>query len=83
MEEDQERDFVDVLLGLRQEYSLTRQDIKAILMDMFIAGTDTSYIVLEFAMAELMRKPHLMAKLQAEVRDKTHENTSKWSQKMT
>lgn len=74
MEEDQERDFVDVLLGLRQEYSLTRQDIKAILMDMFVAGTDTSYIVLEFAMAELMRKPHLMAKLQAEVRDKTQEN---------
>ena len=38
---------------------------------MFAAGTDTSYIVLEFAMAELIRKPHLMAKLQAEVRSKT------------
>jgi cytochrome P450 len=38
---------------------------------MFVAGTDTSYVVLEFAMAELMRKPHLMAKLQAEVRDMT------------
>lgn len=71
VEEDQERDFVDVLLGLRQEYSLSRQDIKAILMDMFVAGTDTSYIVLEFVMAELMSKPHLMAKLQSEVRDKT------------
>ncbi|KAF7083689.1 hypothetical protein CFC21_087454 [Triticum aestivum] len=34
-------------------------------------GTDTSYIVLECAMAELMRKPNLMAKLQAEVREKT------------
>lgn len=38
---------------------------------MFSAGTDTSSIVLEFAMAELMRKPHLMAKLQADVRSKT------------
>jgi indole-2-monooxygenase len=38
---------------------------------MFVAGTDTSYVVLEFAMAELMRKPHLMAKLQAEVRNNT------------
>jgi cytochrome P450 len=38
---------------------------------MFAAGTDTSYIVLEFAMAELIRKPRLMAKLQAEVRSKT------------
>uniref|UniRef100_A0ACD5UDA2 Uncharacterized protein n=1 Tax=Avena sativa TaxID=4498 RepID=A0ACD5UDA2_AVESA len=70
--EDQEAaDFVDVLLSLQHEYSLTRQHIKAILIDMFVAGTDTSYVVLEFALAELMRKPHLMAKLQAEVRDKT------------
>jgi hypothetical protein len=38
---------------------------------MFAGGTDTSYIVLEFAMAELIRKPRLMAKLQAEVRSKT------------
>uniref|UniRef100_A0A453NDT1 Uncharacterized protein n=1 Tax=Aegilops tauschii subsp. strangulata TaxID=200361 RepID=A0A453NDT1_AEGTS len=65
-QEDEEADFVDVLLSLQEEYSLTRQHIKAILMDMFVAGTDTSYIVLECAMAELMRKPNLMAKLQAE-----------------
>jgi hypothetical protein len=38
---------------------------------MFTGGTDTSYIVLEFAMAELIRKPRLMAKLQAEVRSKS------------
>ena len=36
---------------------------------MFGAGTDTSYLVLEFAMAELMRKPQLMTKLQSEVRN--------------
>jgi cytochrome P450 len=35
---------------------------------MFQAGTDTSSIVMEYAMAELMRKPQLMTKLQAEVR---------------
>jgi cytochrome P450 len=38
---------------------------------MFGAGTDTSSLVLELAMAELMRSPHLMAKLQAEVRENT------------
>jgi cytochrome P450 len=38
---------------------------------MFTGGTDTSYIVLEFAMAELIRKARLMAKLQAEVRSKS------------
>lgn len=35
---------------------------------MFEAGTDTSFIVLEYAMVQLMRNPHLMSKLQAEVR---------------
>jgi cytochrome P450 len=38
---------------------------------MFGAGTDTSSLVLEFAMAKLMRKPLLMAKLQSEVRNGT------------
>ena len=36
---------------------------------MFEAGTDTSFTVLEYAMAHLMRNPHLMNKLQAEVRN--------------
>ncbi|CAL5074976.1 unnamed protein product [Urochloa decumbens] len=36
------RDFIDVLLSLQQEYCLTRDQVKAILMDMFVAGTDTS-----------------------------------------
>ncbi|CAM0910673.1 unnamed protein product [Alopecurus aequalis] len=53
-------DLVDVLLCLQHEYNLTRDNVRVILM-----------IVLEFAMAELMRKPHLMAKLQAEVRSRT------------
>ncbi|VAI44023.1 unnamed protein product [Triticum turgidum subsp. durum] len=70
-EDQEETDFVDVLLDLQEGYNLTREHIKAILMDMFVAGTDTSYIVLECAMAELMRKPNLMTKLQAEVRQKT------------
>jgi cytochrome P450 len=36
--------------------------------DMFAAGTDTSYLVLEFTMAELMMHQDVMARLQAEVR---------------
>ncbi|KAL6653046.1 hypothetical protein ACP70R_011971 [Stipagrostis hirtigluma subsp. patula] len=62
-------DFIDVMLSVQQEYGLTRDNIKALLVDMFQAGPDTSAIVLEFAMAELMRKQDVMAKLQAEVRN--------------
>ncbi|CAL5009416.1 unnamed protein product [Urochloa decumbens] len=66
--DDADTDFVDVLLSRQREYGLTRNHIKAILLDMFEAGTDTSYSTLDVAMAELMRKPEAMAKLQAEVR---------------
>lgn len=64
----EESDFIDVLLSVQQEYNLTRDHIKAQLVVMFQAGTDTSFIVLEYAMAELMRNPRLMSKLQDEVR---------------
>jgi len=65
---DQESDFTDVLLSVQQEYGITKDHIKAILMDMFGAGTDTTSSVLEFAMAELMRNPWVMTKLQDDVR---------------
>uniref|UniRef100_A0A0E0LQE4 Uncharacterized protein n=1 Tax=Oryza punctata TaxID=4537 RepID=A0A0E0LQE4_ORYPU len=65
---DEESDFIDVLLSIQQEYGLTKDNIKANLVVMFEAGTDTSFIELEYAMVELMQKPQLMAKLQAEVR---------------
>uniref|UniRef100_A0A0D9X3I1 Cytochrome P450 n=1 Tax=Leersia perrieri TaxID=77586 RepID=A0A0D9X3I1_9ORYZ len=67
-EHQQDSDFIDILLYHQEEYGFTRDNIKAILVDMFEAGIDTSYLVLESAMVELIRKPHLLAKLQDEVR---------------
>ncbi|XP_072989764.1 indole-2-monooxygenase-like [Typha latifolia] len=65
-------DFVDALLSLegdlQMEYGLTNDHLKALLLDMFSAGTDTSYITLEWAMAELMKDSESMKKLQEEVR---------------
>ncbi|KAG2580934.1 indole-2-monooxygenase-like [Panicum virgatum] len=65
---EESSDFIDVLLSVQQEYKLTRDHIKAQLAIMFEAGTDTSFIVLEYAMVRLMQNPGLMDKLQAEVR---------------
>uniref|UniRef100_J3N897 Cytochrome P450 n=1 Tax=Oryza brachyantha TaxID=4533 RepID=J3N897_ORYBR len=61
-------DFVNILLSVRQEYGLTREHVKAILQDVFLGGIDTSALVLEFAIAELMQRPHMLKKLQTEVR---------------
>uniref|UniRef100_A0A0E0FMV0 Cytochrome P450 n=1 Tax=Oryza nivara TaxID=4536 RepID=A0A0E0FMV0_ORYNI len=61
-----------------EERGITREHLKAILVDMFQAGTETSSVVLVFTMAELMKKLHLMAKLQAELRT----NISKQGQEL-
>ncbi|XP_040382508.1 indole-2-monooxygenase-like isoform X2 [Oryza brachyantha] len=52
----------------KHEYGLTKDNIKANLVAMLAAGTDTSFIELEYSMAKLMQNPPMMAKLQADVR---------------
>ncbi|XP_031250778.1 cytochrome P450 71A6-like isoform X2 [Pistacia vera] len=67
-----EKDFVDVLLEIQRDktdgFSIDRVGIKALILDIFAGGTDTTYTVLEWAMTELLRKPGVMKVLQNEVR---------------
>ncbi|CAN6166708.1 unnamed protein product [Urochloa humidicola] len=68
-------DIVDVLLQLRREegaaagkgFELTDDGIKAIIKDMIAAATETTAVVLQWAMAELVRNPRVMAKVQDEI----------------
>nr|VDD22372.1 unnamed protein product [Brassica oleracea] len=68
-------DFVDLLLRLEREETvvghenLTRNHIKAILMNVLLAGIDTSSITMTWAMAELARNPRAMKKVQSEIRN--------------
>ncbi|KAL2933257.1 Cytochrome P450 71A24 [Bienertia sinuspersici] len=64
------QDFVDVLLEIQKDNlsTLSRDSIKAILLDMIAAGTHTTYTLLEWAMAELLLHPTAMKALYEEVR---------------
>lgn len=67
------RDFVDVLLDVNETdkeagIRLDTIEIKAIILDMFAAGTDTTSTAMEWAMAELITHPRDMRKLQDEIR---------------
>ncbi|XP_031250710.1 cytochrome P450 71A26-like [Pistacia vera] len=66
------KDFVDVLLEVQKDnkgdFSFDKVSVKALILDIFAAGTDTTYTVMEWAMAELLRHPRVMKELQNEVR---------------
>nr|GMD49781.1 geraniol 8-hydroxylase-like [Ipomoea batatas] len=64
-------DVLDSLLNITQERpeEIDRKDILHVCLDLFVAGTDTSSSTLEWAMAELLKNPKVMAKAQAELAD--------------
>ncbi|KAJ0680288.1 putative cytochrome P450 [Helianthus annuus] len=65
-------DFVDVLLKIQKDdkigVTLDRLVIKALLLDAYTAGTDTTATVLEWAFTELVKHPRVLRKVQDEVR---------------
>ncbi|KAF6171389.1 hypothetical protein GIB67_009530 [Kingdonia uniflora] len=65
-------DFLSLLIKMKDEVNpegvkLTDTNIKALLLNLFSAGTDTSSSTVEWAIAELMRNPKLLAKAQLEL----------------
>ncbi|XP_066380581.1 flavonoid 3',5'-hydroxylase 1-like [Miscanthus floridulus] len=68
------QDFVDRLratmdAGAADESgeTITEVNIKGLIFDMFTAGTDTSSIIVEWAMAEMLKNPSVMARAQEEL----------------
>ncbi|KAF3448445.1 hypothetical protein FNV43_RR09158 [Rhamnella rubrinervis] len=64
-------DFLDVLLDNYQfsPEELSLAEIKTMLTDLFIGGTDTSSTTIEWVMTELLRHPKVMDKLKQELAD--------------
>ncbi|KAH6794763.1 hypothetical protein C2S52_005240 [Perilla frutescens var. hirtella] len=71
---DKEDDILDILIKLKEEhisssFDLTWDHIKALLMNIFIAGTDTSASAIVWTMTALFKAPNVMKKLQAQIRN--------------
>ncbi|XP_009796910.1 premnaspirodiene oxygenase [Nicotiana tabacum] len=66
-------DLIDVLLRLKKDggfqFPITNDNIKAIIYDMFAAGTETTSTTIDWAMVEMIRNASVFAKAQAEVRE--------------
>ncbi|XP_059638663.1 flavonoid 3'-monooxygenase [Cornus florida] len=65
-------DLLSTLISLKNQVDdeggkLTDTEIKALLLDLFTAGTDTSSSTVEWAIAELIRHPKILAQAQKEL----------------
>ncbi|CAA0811921.1 cytochrome P450- family 93- subfamily D-polypeptide 1 [Striga hermonthica] len=59
--------FLDVMEGGKAEVNFTREHLKALILDFFTAGTDTTAIATEWAIAELINNPDVLRKAQNEI----------------
>nr|XP_043630861.1 parthenolide synthase-like [Erigeron canadensis] len=71
---DDNKDFVHTLIELCSNhnssgYQLTKEDMKALIMDVLTGGIDTTVVTLVWAMSEIIRNTRVMHKLQSEIRD--------------
>ncbi|KAL8503644.1 hypothetical protein ACS0TY_022395 [Phlomoides rotata] len=71
-EENRKKDFLEILLELKgrklgEESSFGLFQIKAVLNDIVVGGTDTTATTVEWVMAELLCNPNKMAKVQQEL----------------
>ncbi|KAE8648701.1 hypothetical protein Csa_007974 [Cucumis sativus] len=78
-----EENIVDVLLRMKRDgfqsdaLILTQDCIKAIIMDIFLAGVETSANTIVWAMTELIRNSRIMKKLQDHIRSHIKEDRVK------
>ncbi|KAK4267995.1 hypothetical protein QN277_024704 [Acacia crassicarpa] len=67
-----EEDLVDVLLRIQKENNLevplTLNNIKAVILDMFVGGTETTATTTAWAISEIIRNSNVMKKAQEEIR---------------
>jgi cytochrome P450 len=79
-DQQNEYDFIDVLINVKEcgdlELPITIDNIKAIILDLFLGGTATTATTITRAMTELIKHPETMSKVQKEIRQNSSDITN-------
>ncbi|CAH2070751.1 unnamed protein product [Thlaspi arvense] len=71
LEVNQDKDMLDLLFEAyrdqKAEYDITRNQIKSLLLEIFLGGTDTSTQATQWTMAEVVNNPNILRKLREEI----------------
>uniref|UniRef100_A0A1W7HBX0 Cytochrome P450 n=1 Tax=Scoparia dulcis TaxID=107240 RepID=A0A1W7HBX0_SCODU len=83
-EQEETENLLDVLLKLQKEGApdldqvpLTTENIKAMILVLFFAGSEATSTTLDWAMSEMLKNPSILKRAQQEVRKVLDENLSK------
>lgn len=72
-DQDKVPDFVDTMMTImesgRAAFDFDRRHVKAVLLDMLLAGMDTSAAAIEWTLSEVINNPQVMKKLKQELQD--------------
>nr|XP_043637685.1 cytochrome P450 93A3-like [Erigeron canadensis] len=72
------KDLLHILLDIQQDESmeikLSRENIKAFILDIFLAGTETTASTIEWGLSELINHPNIMKKALEEIHQVVGEN---------
>ncbi|PON75725.1 Cytochrome P450, E-class, group I [Parasponia andersonii] len=66
-------DFLDVVMAINRDKSISNEEkisltnIKALLLNLFTAGTDTSSSIIEWALAEMLKNPSILKRAHEEM----------------
>ncbi|XP_073281106.1 cytochrome P450 71AU50-like [Primulina huaijiensis] len=72
-EDKQAKDFVDTMMEIMESgnagFEFDRRHVKAVLLDMLLAGMDTSAAAIEWTLSEVIKHPQVMKELQKELQE--------------
>ncbi|CAI9297770.1 unnamed protein product [Lactuca saligna] len=70
-DKDEVKDLLDILLNVSEDDSMelkvSRENIKAFILNLFVAGSDSSALTVEWGLAELINNPRVMKKAIEEI----------------